>query len=311
MVKWYPVRESYFSRSAEFVRAVNGVSFELLEGETLGLVGESGSGKSTLGRILVKLEAPTSGEVLFDGRDVVSLRGKELIEFRKKVQMVFQDPRGSLNPRMTVEKILTEPMLYHKESDRAGARRKAEKLLETVGLSPGIMSRFPHEFSGGERQRIGIARALTLGPKFLVADEPVTALDVSVQGQIVNLLMDLQNKLGLTYLLIAHDLCIVCHASSRVMVMYLGKIVEIAPSDRLYRKPAHPYTETLLSSLPKIEPEEEVERIIPQGEAGDPTRPPPGCVFHPRCEYATHLCKKEVPYLREVGKDHYVACILW
>jgi len=308
--KWYPVRESYFSRSREFVRAVDGVSFELAEGETLGLVGESGSGKSTLGRMLVRLEQPTSGEVLSDGRNVLGLKGRELVAFRRSAQIVFQDPRGSLNPRKTVGSMLIEPMIVHGIRDRGGAASRAAELLEMVGLSSAIMPRYPHEFSGGERQRIGIARALTLGPKFIVADEPVTALDVSVKGQIVNLLCDLQKQLGLTYLFIAHDLCVVRHASSRIVVLYLGRIVEIAPSERLYENPGHPYTEALLASMPGVGHEDGEHWVPPAGEPGDAAKPPSGCVFHPRCPYATHLCRKEQPAFREKGKGHHVACIL-
>jgi len=308
--KWYPVRENLFSRSKEYVRAVDGVSFELMEGETLGLVGESGSGKSTLGRILVRLEQPTSGEVISGGRNIFDLKGRDLVEFRKSSQIVFQDPRGSLNPRKTVGSMLVEPILVHGISDRTGARVRAAELLDMVGLSSGIMPRYPHEFSGGERQRICIARALTVGPKFIVADEPVTALDVSVQGQIVNLLCDLQQKLGLTYLFIAHDLCLVSHTASRIVVMYLGKIVEIAPSDRLFTNPGHPYTKALLTSMPGVDREGEDKKTVPEDEPGDASRPPPGCVYHPRCGYATPMCRREQPVLGERDEDHYVACIL-
>lgn len=309
--KWYPVKESYLARSTNFVRALDGVTFDLVEGEILGLVGESGSGKSTLGRLMVRLEEPTSGKVLFNGRDIFSFSRSELAEFRRSAQIVFQDPRGSLNPRMRVERILTEPLVVHGIRSGSGARKRAAQLLELVGLPPDVMPRYPHEFSGGERQRIAIARALTLGPRFIVADEPFTALDVSVQGQIVNLLMELQTELGLTYVLIAHDLNVVCRVSDRIVVMYLGKIVEVAPSDRLYDGRMHPYTEVLLSSLPRIEPHDSEDRIIPEGEPGDPSNPPLGCVFHPRCRYATHMCRKKMPALKEVERGHYVACILW
>lgn len=310
-MKWFPVREDFFSRSASYIRAVDGVSFDLREGETLGLVGESGSGKSTLGKLLVRLEKPNRGEIEFEGKDVISLKGRDLALFRKTVQVIFQDPRGSLNPRMSVEKILVEPLVYHGISRGREAKKQAAHLLELVGLPPETMPRFPHEFSGGERQRIGIARALSLNPRFVVADEPVTALDVSVQGQIVNLLLDLQRKLGLTLLFIAHDLCIVYHAASRVIVMYLGKILEIAPADRLIARPAHPYTKILLSSLPRIESEGDHESLVPEGEPGDSTCPPSGCVFHPRCRYETPRCRKEFPAFSEIEKDHHVACVLW
>lgn len=290
------------------------MSFELTEGETLGLVGESGSGKSTLGRMLVRLEQPTSGEVISGGRNIFGLKGNDLTDFRKSAQIVFQDPRGSLNPRITIGSMLIEPILFHGMSSRAGAGKRAAELLEMVGLSSGIMNRFPHEFSGGERQRICIARALTVGPRFIVADEPVTALDVSIQGQIVNLLCGLQKKLGLTYLFIAHDLCVVSHASSKIVVLYLGRIVEMAPADRLYEKPGHPYTEALLASMPRIDRGDGREDghtwIVPAGEPGDAVKPPPGCVYHPRCLYVTPLCRKEQPPLKETGKGHHVACIL-
>jgi ABC-type oligopeptide transport system ATPase subunit len=250
LAKWYDVRRRFFSRSRALVRAVDGVSFELMQGETLGLVGESGSGKSTLGRLLLRLEEPTRGEVFFGGKDIFGLGRRDLMAFRRTAQAIFQDPRGSLNPRMTVESILTEPLVVHRIVGRRAAKRRAAELLEMVGLPSGYLNRYPHEISGGERQRIGIARALSLSPSFLVADEPVTALDMSVRGQVVNLLMELQAQLGLSYLLIAHDLGLVCRVAQRVMVMYRGKIVEVAPAERLLTDPRHPYTRVLLSALP-------------------------------------------------------------
>lgn len=293
------------------VRAVDGVNFDLMEGETLGLVGESGSGKSTLGRLLLRLEEATRGEVRFGERNIYNLGRRDLIAFRRKAQVVFQDPRGSLNPRMTVERMLVEPLVVHGVVKKRDGRRRAGELLEMVGLSSAYLARYPHETSGGERQRIGIARALALSPSFLVADEPVTALDMSVRGQIVNLLMDLQARFGLSYLLIAHDLGLVSHVSHRVMVMYLGKIVEVAPADRLLTDPTHPYTEMLLSALPARRGQDAQGRRAPEGEPGDPANPPTGCVFHPRCRYARTICRTEVPAMRQVAEGHHIACVLW
>ncbi len=311
--KRYPVGDTLFSRSKELIHAVDGVSFDIREGETVGLVGESGSGKSTLGRLLVRLEEPSSGTVTLDGRDVFALKGKDLAAFRRQAQIVFQDPKGSFNPRLDIGTILTEPMLVHRTTPRERVREEAGRLLELVGLQADALPRYPHEFSGGERQRIGIARALTLGPRFIVADEPVTALDVSVQGQIVNLLVDLQKKLGLTYLLIAHDICLVTSVSNRVMVMYLGRIVEIAPADRLYDNPLHPYTRALFASVRHAGVDETGTsgRERRSGEPGDPAGPPPGCVFEPRCPHAMERCRERMPDLRETDRDRFVACVLW
>lgn len=339
LAKWFPVRRHFFARTRELVKAVDGVSFDIYEGETLGLVGESGSGKSTLGRLILRLEEATRGEVLFGGRNVFDLGKRDTGAFRRRAQIVFQDPRGSLNPRMTVESMLTEPLVVHGLVKRREAVGRAGRLLETVGLPAAYLRHYPHEMSGGERQRIGIARALALSPVFIVADEPVTALDMSVRGQIVNLLMDLQVKFGLSYLLIAHDIGLVSQASHRVMVMYLGKIMEVAPADRLLADSRHPYTQLLLSALPgrpraakNSHPGESRHsgKCCHPGETRDPkalassktpapaidegsgaSNPPEGCVFHPRCPYAREVCRKEVPAMRQVAQGHDVACVLW
>lgn len=312
--KYYPVGETFFSRSRELLRAVDGVGFDVREGETLGLVGESGSGKTTLGRLLVRLETPSSGTVMLDGKNIFDLKGRDLRAFRKQVQIIFQDPKGSFNPRLDIETILTEPMLVHKTTSRERVREEAERLLELVGLPADMLPRYPHEFSGGERQRIGIARSLTLGPRFIVADEPVTALDVSVQGQIMNLLVDLQREFGLTYLLIAHDVGLVCSVAARVAVMYLGRIVEIAPAELLYESPLHPYTRTLLASLPHRTSGNGTDTGVsqhPSGEPGERTESSAGCVFEPRCPQAMDRCRENAPDLREVEQDRFVACFLW
>jgi oligopeptide/dipeptide ABC transporter ATP-binding protein len=310
VVKHFPVRGTAFSRGGEAVHAVDGVSLDVRSGETLGIVGESGCGKSTLGRLLVRLHEPTAGTIRFDGRDITSLSRRRLRPFRREMQMIFQDPYASLNPRKRVGQILADPFLIHGELSRAETRRRVGTLLETVGLSPDHVNRYPHEFSGGQRQRIGVARALALNPKLIVADEPVSALDVSIQAQVINLLDDLQHDFDLTYVFIAHDLGVVHHVSDRIAVMYLGVIVEIGPSDELFLKPVHPYTEALLSAIPAIEGEDEVrrERIVLEGEVPSPVAPPAGCRFHPRCRYATDICRTERPPLVEHGRGRFAAC---
>jgi len=304
--KWFPVRGGLLNRVRAQVQAVQDVSFSIQQGEILGLVGESGSGKSTLGRSILRLTEPTRGEVLFEGRNVLAMRGSELRGLRRRMQIVFQDPFASLDPRMTVEAIIGEALAIHhlkSSSDRVG------ELLELVGLSPDQRRRYPHQFSGGQRQRIGIARALAVNPSFIVADEPVSALDVSVQAQILNLLQDLQKKFGLTMLFISHDLLVVEHLCDRVMVMQLGRIMEIASNKRLYEAPAHPYTRALLSAAPVADPGQKRDRILLKGEIPSPMNPPSGCVFRTRCPYAIAECAEGVPPLREVSPGQFSACI--
>jgi oligopeptide transport system ATP-binding protein len=292
----FPVRHGLFSRSKAVVKAVDDVSFEIAPGETVGLVGESGCGKSTLGRAVVRLLHPTSGEVAFEGQNLVTLRGSELRDQRRNFQMIFQDPFSTLNPRLTVEQIIGEALEIHHLTENAAARRgTVGDLLEQVGLDRAHARRYPHEFSGGQRQRIGIARALAVKPKFIVCDEPVSALDVSVQAQVVNLLQDLQTRLGLTYLFIAHDLAVVEHISQRVLVMYLGRIVESGPVAEVIRNPRHPYTKALISAVPSIRKNEKHNRTILRGELPSPVDPPSGCPFHPRCPIAEPKCRVEQP----------------
>jgi len=309
---YFPVTAGFLiQRKVADVKAVDGITFHINHGETLGLVGESGCGKSTTGRAILQLHRPTAGSVLFEGRELTDVKGKELRAFRRKMQMIFQDPFSSLNPRMSVGAIVGEPMVIHKLYKGKERRDRIEYIMNAVGLNPYFAGRYPHEFSGGQRQRIGIARALAVEPDFLVADEPVSALDVSIQAQIINLMEDLQEDFDLTYLFIAHDLAVVRHISDRVMVMYLGKMMELASSLELYQNPLHPYTKALLSAVPITDPEIERarERIILTGDVPSPMRPPPGCVFSTRCPIVIDDCHETVPEWREVEKDHWVACI--
>jgi peptide/nickel transport system ATP-binding protein len=310
LVKHFPLGRGVLLGRNERVHAVDGVSFEIDRGGTLGLVGESGSGKSTVARLVTRLLEPTSGQVIYDGRDITRLSGRELRLLRRELQIVFQDPYSSLNPRRTVGAIVAEPLRVQGIATRPERRRRVRELLEVVGLNPEHYNRYPHEFSGGQRQRIGIARALITTPKVVVADEPVSALDVSIQAQILNLLKDLQSDFGLTYLFIAHDLNVVRHVSDRIAVMYLGKIVELSPADELETKPIHPYTEALLSAEPVLDSRarEQRRRIVLRGDPPSPVVPPPACRFHTRCRYATEICRTVEPPLVDHGNGHLAAC---
>ena len=306
--KYFSLRSGLFSPTKEYLRAVDGVSLEISSGETLGLVGESGCGKSTLGRCILRLMEPTAGEVYFNGTNIMALAAEPLRHLRREMQMVFQDPFASLNPRIKVGSIVGEGLKIHRLAKAQEQKGMVIELLRRVGLSENAYGRYPHEFSGGQRQRIGIARALAVGPRFIVADEPVSALDVSIQAQIINLLQDLQEELGLAYLFISHDLRVVQHVSHQVAIMYLGKIVELAPSKDLYAHPCHPYTRALLSAIPVPDPRRSQERIALAGDVPSPINPPSGCAFHPRCPFAEERCRREEPPLRAGSREHAVAC---
>ncbi|GJM40019.1 MAG: ABC transporter ATP-binding protein [Ardenticatenaceae bacterium] len=311
--KHFPIRRGILKRQVGAIRAVDGISFAIYKGETLGLVGESGCGKSTAGRTILQLYEPTEGSVFYEQDSLTELTREQMRRARRHMQMIFQDPYASLNPRMTVGNIVSEPLVIHGIGDAKSRKKRVEELLSLVGLNPYFISRYPHEFSGGQRQRIGIARALATNPSFIVADEPISALDVSIQAQVVNLLDDLKQELGLTYLFIAHDLSMVRYISDRVAVMYLGKIVELGDRDDVYDQPLHPYTQALLSAIPLPDPdkEEKRQRIILEGDVPSPDNPPPGCRFHPRCMHATDICRKEDPVFRPLGSsenEHMVAC---
>lgn len=311
--KHFPIRRGVIRRQVGAVQAVDGVTFDIYKGETLGLVGESGCGKSTTGRAILQLLKPTEGEVRYEDRELTVLTKNELRKARRNMQMIFQDPYASLNPRMTVGRIIGEPLEIHNIGNAKSQKERIQELLKVVGLNPYFVNRYPHEFSGGQRQRIGIARALATNPSFIVADEPISALDVSIQAQVVNLLDDLKEELGLTYLFIAHDLSMVRYISDRVAVMYLGRIVELSDRDELYEHPLHPYTQALLSAIPIPDPDKEAkrQRIILKGDVPNPANPPPACRFHTRCSYATDICKEEDPVFRNMGtaeSPHMVAC---
>ena len=311
---YFPIQAGFFRKVVGHIKAVDGISFFIREGETLGLVGESGCGKTTAGRCILRAYEPTEGEVLFhyNGEmvSILELSRKEMEPLRRQMQIIFQDPFSSLNPRMTVMDIISEPLIINRVAKGDELKAQVRELLESVGLRAQHMNRYPYAFSGGQRQRIGIARALALRPKLIVCDEPVSALDVSIQAQTINLLEDLQQEFGLTYLFIAHDLSVVEHISDRVAVMYLGNLVELAQADELYRNPLHPYTEALLSAVPRTDPDVATQRIILPGDVPSPADPPPGCKFHPRCRYVQEVCKVENPEWRELSDDHWVACHL-
>ena len=309
--KYYPITGGVLGREIGTVKAVDDVSFSVRKGETLGLVGESGCGKSTTGRSILRLIEPTDGEIIFDGKNVSSMSREELRKVRRDMQIVFQDPFASLNPRHNVEKIMEEPLIVHGIGTPAERKKRVHEMLEVVGLSSYHAKRFPHQFSGGQRQRIGIARALMLNPKLIVADEPVSALDVSIQSQVLNLMQDLQRDMGLTYLFIAHDLSVVRHISDRVGVMYLGRMVELTTSTQLYDNPLHPYTQALLSAVPTPDPEAKRERIILQGDVPSPANPPSGCTFHTRCPHVKDVCRSVRPEFLDAGNGHFVACHLY
>lgn len=311
LVKHYPLGGGLFSRGTEVVHAVEDVSFDIAQGETLGLVGESGSGKSTISRLIVRLERPTQGQIIFDGQDIAQVGERSLATYRRRVQMIFQDPYSSLDPRMRAGAIIEEPLVIRGGLSHAERSRRVAELLDLVGLPTSARDRFPNEFSGGQRQRIGIARAITLNPDLVVADEPVSALDVSIQAQVINLLQDLQAELGLSYLFVAHDLAVVRHIAHRVAVLYLGRVMELAPAADLYKSPQHPYTRALMDAVPEPDPATEAERdfAVIEGEIPSALRPPPGCVFSTRCPMASAECRQTVPPLEEKSPGHRVACI--
>ncbi len=314
--KYYPIRGGVLGGKVGEVRAVDGVSFSVRRGETLGLVGESGCGKSTLGRALNRLEEPTDGTVLFEGKDIAHASGKELLRLRRDIQMIFQDPYSSLNPRMTIGEIVREPLLVHRMGTKVEQVKKVRDLLEIVGLAGDTLGRYPHEFSGGQRQRVGLARALALEPKLVIADEPVSALDVSVQSQVLNLMVRLQRERNLTYVFISHDLSVVEYISDTIAIMYLGKIVEVGPVESIFERPVHPYTRALIEAIPIPDPRSRHKAVPLEGEAPSPVSPPAGCPFHPRCPYAIAACRETLPLLEAVGsgeeddgREHLAACI--
>ncbi|MDQ0269170.1 ABC transporter ATP-binding protein [Cytobacillus purgationiresistens] len=308
--KYYEIPQGLFKEKIT-VKAVDDINFTIKKGETFALVGESGCGKSTTGRTILKLTEPTDGKIIFDGNDISTLPYKQMRTLRNRMQMVFQDPYASLNPKKTVREILIEPLRVHKKFDNVTRLEKVKSILEIVGLSEYHLDRYPHEFSGGQRQRIGIARAVILQPDFIIADEPVSALDVSVQSQVINLMLELQREFELTYLFISHDLSVIQHMTDRVAVMYLGKIVEIAKTEDLFTNPKHPYTKALLSAVPITHPKEKKERIILKGDVPSPANPPSGCTFHPRCSFALDICKKQAPITTEYSNSHSVNCHLY
>jgi len=309
--KYFPVYGGLFSHVVDHVKAVEHVSLDIQKGETVGLVGESGCGKTTVGRMSIRLIEPTAGEVFFAGADIFKLKGKEMAHLRPRMQIIFQDPYSSLNPRFTVERIIGEAMLIHGIADKTNLNHKIEEVMEKTGLSSRYMKRYPHEFSGGQRQRIGIARALALNPEYIVCDEPVSALDVSIQAQIINLLQDLQEKTSISMLFISHDLNVVKHLSQRTAVMYLGRLVEVAPTAVLNKEPAHPYTKALLAAKPSVNPKERREKIVLTGDVPSPLNPPSGCHFHPRCPEVMDRCRTEEPRYTQLAKDHTVHCHLY
>jgi oligopeptide/dipeptide ABC transporter ATP-binding protein len=308
LFRHFPIRRGFFQHAAQTVRAVDGVDLEIVRGETLGLVGESGCGKSTLARLILGLDRPTSGKILFDGIDIGSLSRGEMNLLRRRMQIIFQDPYSSLNPRKSIQGTLMEPLTIHRIGSREERAKKVAELMEEVGLRPEFATRYPHEFSGGQRQRIGIARALALNPSLIIADEPVSALDVSIRSQVLNLLQELKERHGLTYLFISHDLSVVEHISDRVAVMYLGKIVEIGPKTAIYQQPAHPYTEALLSAVPVPDPTRKTARILLEGDVPSPIDPPSGCRFHPRCRLRIAICQDQEPLLQKLREGHQAAC---
>lgn len=308
--KYFPIKGGFFNRTVANLKAVDDISFYIREGETLGIVGESGCGKSTTGRAILRLHEATAGEVYFQGQDLYKLSNEELRLKRRDMQLIFQDPYSSLNPRMTVGDIIGEPMEIHDKISRNDKLDRVKELLQLVGLSPYHVRRYPHEFSGGQRQRIGIARALALNPKFLVCDEAVSALDVSIQAQVVNLFQELQSKFKLTYMFISHDLSVVKHISDRIGVMYLGKMVEMCETEEMFKNPIHPYTQALLSAVPEADPRRSPDRIILEGDVPSPVNPPRGCVFHTRCQYCMPICREQMPEFKDAGNAHFVACHL-